>query len=171
MNPQASIIIGTRGSPLAIAQAEETKSRLLKCHTHLTAEDISLKIISTTGDAIQDKALREFGGKGLFTKEIEDQLLNGDITMAVHSMKDMPTLLPDGLEIPVLLPREDARDAFISHRYSSLSDLPEGAKLGTSSLRRAAQALNKRPDLEIVAFRGNVQTRLRKLSEGVAYTK
>lgn len=122
----------------------------------------------TTGDKIQDKSLREFGGKGLFTKEIEDALLSGGIDLAVHSMKDMPTVLPDGLEIACVLEREDVRDAFLSPAGSCLADLPEGAVVGTSSLRRQAQVRRMRPDFRVIEFRGNVETRLRKLSEGLA---
>ena len=125
-------------------------------------------MISTTGDQIQNRPLSEIGGKGLFTKELEEQLHDGSIDLAVHSMKDMPAVLPDGLEICCLLEREDPRDAFMSPVAKSIADLPEGATVGSSSVRRAAQLLNIRPDLEIVQFRGNVQTRLRKLEEGVA---
>jgi len=163
----SQIKIGTRGSPLALAQANETKSRLSLAHG---IEDalIEIVVISTTGDQIQDRSLAEIGGKGLFTKELEEQLHDGRIDMAVHSMKDMPAILPDGLEIACLLQREDARDAFLSPVANSIADLPQGATVGTSSVRRAAQLLNIRPDLNIVQFRGNVQTRLRKLDEGVA---
>lgn len=127
-----------------------------------------IDVIQTSGDRVQDRALSEIGGKGLFTKEIEEKLADGRIHIAVHSMKDMPTVLPSGLTIPCLLPREDVRDAFVSHRYRAIDDLPNGAVVGSSSLRRRAQLLNRRPDLTVVEFRGNVQTRLRKLSEGVA---
>jgi hydroxymethylbilane synthase len=160
--------IGTRGSPLALAQAEETKQRLLEAHADLTDGDIEIVVISTKGDRIQDRALSEVGGKGLFTEEIEAGLANGDLDMAVHSMKDMPTDLPDGLTIRCYLPREDARDAFISTKAGSLTELPGGSVVGTSSLRRQAQVLHRRPDLTVVPFRGNVQTRLRKLGEGQA---
>ena len=129
---------------------------------------IDIIVISTTGDQIQNRSLAEIGGKGLFTKEIEEQLHDGSIDMAVHSMKDMPAELPDGLEICCLLEREDPRDAFMSPVAKSIADLPEGAVVGSSSVRRGAQLLNLRPDLQIVQFRGNVQTRLRKLEEGVA---
>ena len=159
--------IGTRGSPLALAQAHETRARLAKAHD-LAEDGFEIQVIKTTGDQIQDRALSEIGGKGLFTKEIEEALLNGRIDIAVHSMKDMPTVLPDGLIIPCLLPREDVRDAFISHRHAGIAALPEGAVVGSSSLRRRAQLLHRRPDLRVVEFRGNVQTRLRKLEEGVA---
>ena len=161
------IKIGTRGSPLALAQAHETRDRLCKVHD-LDPALIDVIVISTTGDQIQNRSLAEIGGKGLFTKELEEQLHDGSIDMAVHSMKDMPAALPDGLEICCLLEREDPRDAFMSPVARSIADLPEGATVGSSSVRRAAQLLNIRPDLEIVQFRGNVQTRLRKLEEGVA---
>lgn len=159
--------IGTRGSPLALWQANDVRSRLIAAHGWQDAQ-VQVCTFKTSGDKIQDKSLRDFGGKGLFTKEIEDALLIGDINLAVHSMKDMPTLLPDGLEIACVLQREDVRDAFLSHSASSLTDLPKGAVVGTSSLRRQAQVRRLRPDLKIVEFRGNVETRLRKLSQGVA---
>jgi hydroxymethylbilane synthase len=166
-DPDQPLKIGTRGSPLALAQAEETRARLMKAHD-LPEEAFEIVVIRTTGDQVQDRALSEIGGKGLFTKEIEEALLSGGIDIAVHSMKDMPTILPQGLDLPCLLPREDVRDAFVSLKYRSLADLPEGAIFGTSSLRRRAQLLNRRPDLRMVEFRGNVQTRLRKLGEEVA---
>ncbi len=159
--------IGTRGSPLALAQAYETRDRLMAAHG-LTEHNFEIVVIKTTGDRIQDRPLGEIGGKGLFTKEIEDALLDGSIDMAVHSMKDMPVKQPAGLLLNCYLPREDVRDAFVSLKYKSIADLPIGAKLGSSSLRRRAQILNRRPDINVVEFRGNVQTRLRKLSEGVA---
>ncbi len=161
------IRIGTRGSRLALAQAHETRDRLVAAHG-LKAEDIEIVVIETTGDRVQDRPLSEIGGKGLFTKEIEDALLEGRIELAVHSMKDMPTVLPDGLEISCLLPREDVRDAFISPKAASLAELPQGAVVGSSSLRRQAQIKAKRPDLQVIMYRGNVETRLRKLTEGVA---
>ena len=164
----AKLNIGTRGSPLALAQAEEVKSRLLAAHPDLGPDDVAIVVIATTGDRIQGKPLREFGGKGLFTKEIEEALLAGDIQMAVHSMKDVPTELPPGLGISTLLPREDPRDGFLSPIARSLAELPRGATVGSSSLRRVAQIRRARPDLQIVDFRGNVNTRMRKLSEGVA---
>ncbi len=159
--------IGTRGSPLALAQAFETRARLMDAHD-LPEAAFEIVVIKTTGDAIQNRPLSEIGGKGLFTKEIEEALFSGAIDIAVHSMKDMPTVLPDGLEISTLLPREDVRDAFISRKYKSIAELPKGAVVGSSSLRRRAQLAAIRPDLELVEFRGNVQTRLRKLDEGVA---
>ena len=163
----ARVRIGTRGSPLALAQAEEVRRRLMAAHG-LDEAAFEIRTFKTTGDRIQDRPLSEAGGKGLFTKEIEEALLAGEIELAVHSMKDMPTELPQGLIIPALLPREDVRDAFISLRYTSLADLPAGATVGTSSLRRQAQVRRMRPDLKVVEFRGNVETRLRKLEQGVA---
>ena len=168
MNPQPKLRIGTRGSPLALAQAEEVKSRLLAAPPALADDAVTIVVIATTGDQIQSKPLKEFGGKGLFTKEIEEALLAGEIDMAVHSMKDVPTELPPGLGIVCLLPREDPRDGFLSPIANSLDELPEGATVGSSSLRRVAQIHHVRPDLVVVNFRGNVNTRMRKLSEGVA---
>ncbi len=165
---QQSIKIGTRGSPLALAQAHDVKARLLAAHNSLSAGQIEIVVIKTSGDRILDKHLMTAGGKGLFTKEIEEALLDGDIHCAVHSSKDMPTKLPDGLCLTVFLPREDPRDVFISDKFSHFLDLPKGAVLGTASLRRRAQALHLRSDLKVVTFRGNVQTRLKKLGEGEA---
>ena len=159
--------IGTRGSALALAQAHETRDRLMAAHA-LPAEAFEIVVIKTTGDRVLDRALSEIGGKGLFTKEIEEALLEASIDIAVHSMKDMPTVLPDGLTLAAYLPREDVRDAFVSMRHDSLAALPSGTVVGSSSLRRRAQLLNRRPDLRVVEFRGNVQTRMRKLAEGVA---
>jgi len=163
----AKIRIGTRGSPLALAQARQVAARLASAHA-LALEQCELVIIKTTGDRITDRPLIEAGGKGLFTKELEEALFARDIDLAVHSMKDMPAVLPDGLEISAILEREDPRDAFVSLKYKSLAEMPEGAVIGTSSPRRQAQVLRARPDLEVVGFRGNVETRLRKLEEGVA---
>lgn len=165
--PNKELKIGTRGSPLALVQAEDVQRRLLAAHPELTPDDVTIVLIVTTGDRVQDRTLLELGGKGLFTQEIEEQLLSGDIDLAVHSSKDMPTRLPEGLELSVFLPREDPRDAFISFKSTSLQELPQGAVLGTASLRRGAQALKLRPDLNVVAFRGNVGTRLKKLEDGV----
>ena len=165
--PASPLKIGTRGSPLALAQAYETRSRLSQAFD-LSENCFEIIVIKTTGDRILDRPLKEIGGKGLFTKEIEEDLLSGKIDIAVHSMKDMPTLQPDGLILDTYLPREDVRDAFVSLSHDGLADLPEGAKLGSSSLRRRAQLMLKRPDLEVVEFRGNVQTRLKKLEDGVA---
>ncbi|WP_404423184.1 hydroxymethylbilane synthase [Thalassospira australica] len=159
--------IGTRGSPLALAQAHEVRDELAKAHPEFAAEGaIAITVITTTGDRILDRALSEVGGKGLFTKEIDDALLGGDIDLAVHSMKDVPTILPDGMVLPTILPREDVRDAFISLKYKSFAEMPAGSVIGSASLRRQAMILNKYPELKVITFRGNVQTRLRKLEEG-----
>ena len=166
-SPARPLGIGTRGSPLALAQAHETRARLMAAFD-LPEDAFRIQVIKTTGDRVQDRPLKEIGGKGLFTKEIEEALLSGAIDIAVHSMKDMPVEQPQGLTLDCYLPREDVRDAFVSLGPGALADLPQGAVVGTSSLRRRAQLLNRRPDLRVVEFRGNVQTRLRKLSEGVA---
>ncbi len=166
-SPARPLRIGTRGSPLALAQAHETRARLMAAFG-LPEAAFAITVIKTTGDRVQDRPLKEIGGKGLFTKEIEEALLSGVIDIAVHSMKDMPVEQPEGLVLATYLPREDVRDAFVSLRHGGLADLPEGAVVGTSSLRRRAQLLNRRPDLRVVEFRGNVQTRLKKLGEGVA---
>lgn len=165
--PQNPLNIGTRGSPLALAQAHETRERLARAFD-LPFEAFTIVVIKTTGDKIIDRPLKEIGGKGLFTREIEDDMLLGKIDIAVHSMKDMPTYQPDGLVLDTYLPREDVRDAFISPRAKSLDDLAPGTIVGTSSLRRRAQLKLRRPDLEVVEFRGNMQTRLAKLEQGVA---
>lgn len=163
------LTIGTRGSPLALAQAHEVRRRLLATHgtTHL---DVKIEIISTAGDRSQaaNTPMGTIGGKGLFSKEIEDRLLDGSIDIGVHSSKDMATHLPEGLIMPIFLPREDVRDAFISHKAKSLDDLPEGAIIGTSSIRRRAQLKRYRPDLQMIEFRGNVGTRLKKLEDNIA---
>lgn len=159
--------IGTRGSALALAQAHETRARLMSAHD-LPEDAFEIVVIKTTGDRVLDRPLKEIGGKGLFTREIEDALLDLEIDIAVHSMKDMPVLQPDGLVIDCYLPRQDARDGFVSDRWTSIDALPAGTRVGSSSLRRRAQLIHRRPDLEVVEFRGNVQTRLKKLSEGVA---
>ena len=165
---QARIIrIGTRGSALALAQAHEVRGRLMAAHK-LPDTAFEIVVIKTSGDIILDRPLAEVGGKGLFTKEIEEALLARTIDLAVHSMKDMQTALPPGLTLGAVLPREDVRDAFISFKYPSLAAMPAGARVGTSSLRRQAQVKRLRPDLEVVGFRGNVQTRLNKLRDGVA---
>jgi hydroxymethylbilane synthase len=161
------IRIGTRGSPLALRQAHQIKDSLQAAHD-LDPNDLEIIIIKTSGDRIQDKPLSEVGGKGLFTKEIEEALLAGTIDIAVHSMKDVETVLPGGLVIDCFPPREDVRDAFISLSAPSLAGLPAGARIGTSSLRRQSQVLRLRPDLTVVPFRGNVETRLGKLASGVA---
>jgi len=157
--------IGTRGSKLAFAQAYETRRRLMEAHD-LPEEAIEIIPMSTAGDRIQDRALSEIGGKGLFTEEIEQALTDGRIDLAVHSTKDMPTVLPDGLHLSVFLEREDPRDAFIGRTASRLLDLPQGATVGSSSLRRQALIRRLRPDIQVVIFRGNVDTRLRKLEAG-----
>ncbi|TWG97991.1 hydroxymethylbilane synthase [Mesorhizobium sp. J18] len=161
------IRIGTRGSALALAQAAETRARLMTAHA-LPEEAFDIVVISTSGDRIQDRSLANAGGKGLFTKELEEALFDNRIDLAVHSSKDMPTILPDRLEISAFLEREDVRDVFIGRAAKRLEDLPQGAKLGTSSLRRQALALRMRPDLNVSLFRGNVQTRLSKLENGEA---
>ena len=165
--PAAAFKIGTRGSPLAMAQANETRARLAEAWD-LPFEAFTIVIIKVTGDQIIDRPLKEIGGKGLFTREIEEALLAGEIDIAVHSMKDMPTLQPEGLLLDTYLPREDVRDAFVSRSAGGLADLAQGATVGTSSLRRRAQLRARRPDLNVVEFRGNVQTRLKKLDDGVA---
>jgi len=165
--PDRPLRIGTRGSPLALAQAHETRARLMAAHD-LPEAAFAIVVIKVTGDQVQDRALKEIGGKGLFTREIEEALLDGGIDIAVHSMKDMPVDQPEGLVIDCYLPREDVRDAFVSPAVAGISALPQGAVVGSSSLRRRAQLAHRRPDLELVEFRGNVQTRLRKLEEGVA---
>ena len=165
--PENALKIGTRGSPLALAQAHETRARLAAAFD-LPFEAFTIVVIKTTGDRVIDRPLKEIGGKGLFTKEIEEAMLSGDIDIAVHSMKDMPVAQPAGLLLDTYLPREDVRDAFVSLSHDGIADLAEGATVGTSSLRRRAQLLARRPDLNIVEFRGNVQTRLQKLENGVA---
>ncbi len=159
--------LGTRGSPLALAQAHETRDRLAAAFD-LPLEAFEVVVIKTTGDRIIDRPLKEIGGKGLFTREIEEAMLSGEIDIAIHSMKDMPVLQPEGLVLDTYLPREDVRDAFVAPHVGGLAELPEGAKVGTSSLRRKAQVLVAYPHLQVVEFRGNVQTRLRKLDDGVA---
>ncbi len=164
---EKTIRIGTRGSPLALAQAHEVRALLMRAHGF--GEDrFAIEVIKTSGDIILDRPLSEVGGKGLFTKEIEQALLEQQIDLAVHSMKDVATALPEGLGISAILEREDVRDAFISLKYKTLDEMPAGAKVGTSSLRRQSQVRSMRPDLEVVEFRGNVQTRLQKLADGVA---
>jgi hydroxymethylbilane synthase len=156
-----SFTIGTRGSPLALAQANETRRRLAETRGW-DCERIELKVIRTSGDTVQDRSLAEAGGKGLFTKEIDIALLAGEIDAAVHSAKDLPTLIPEGVALAGFLPREDVRDALISAVAESIEGLPLGASLGAASLRRQAQALRLRPDLKVELLRGNVETRLRK---------
>ena len=165
--------IGSRASPLALTQAEAVRARLALANDALADPDaVEIVAMTTTGDAVRDRRLMEIGGKGLFTKEIEEALLAGAIDMAVHSMKDVPTFLPDGLVIAALLPREDPRDALLVDTarlgdLRSIAALPRGATVGTASLRRQALLLHQRPDLEVVPLRGNVETRVRKLKEGL----
>jgi hydroxymethylbilane synthase len=166
-DPTSPFRIGTRGSPLALAQAHETRARLSNAFD-LAEDAFEIVVIMTTGDRVLDRPLKEVGGKGLFTREIEESMLAEEIDIAVHSMKDMPVEQPEGLVLDCFLPREDVRDAFISPTGGTLAGLEVGTRVGTSSLRRKAQLLNRRPDLEVVEFRGNVQTRLRKLEDGVA---
>ncbi len=159
--------LGTRGSPLAIIQTNELRDALAAAHPELAAPGaIEVVPIQTTGDKVQDRALAEIGGKGLFTREIEERLIDRRIDMAVHSVKDVPTWMPDGFELVGMLPRADARDTLLGGQ--SLASLKPGTVVGTSSIRRQAQVLHARPDLKIVPFRGNVQTRMRKLAEGLA---
>lgn len=161
--------IGTRGSPLAMAQAHEVRDLLIKHYPELgVVGAIEIVKISTTGDQVQDRALSEVGGKGLFSKEIDAAQLDGRIDIAVHSMKDLETHLVAGIELTAALEREDVRDVLITNKASGLDQLPPGSLVGTSSLRRQAQILHRRPDLKVSLFRGNVQTRLRKLAEGEA---
>ncbi|CAA7616393.1 hydroxymethylbilane synthase [Magnetospirillum sp. UT-4] len=167
MSDTPILTIGTRGSPLALAQTVETRDRLAAAWPELAAPGaIAIQVIQTTGDLVQNRPLAEIGGKGLFTKELDESMLDGRIDLAVHSMKDVPTVLPDGIVLPCVLPREDVRDAFICLKARTLAELPAGAVIGSASLRRAAQILHRRPDLKVVNFRGNVQSRLRKLGEG-----
>jgi hydroxymethylbilane synthase len=166
--PSGTILrLGTRGSPLALTQARMVRAALAQAHG-MEPERIAIETIRTSGDRIQDRPLADAGGKGLFTKEIEEALIAGTIDLAVHSSKDMPTVLPSGLVLTAFLEREDPRDAFISRKASSIADLPRGATVGTASLRRQAMMKRLRPDLAVVPLRGNVETRLRKLEEGVA---
>lgn len=165
--PVRPLKIGTRGSLLALWQAHEARRCLMEAFA-LPEAAFEVVVIKVLGDQVQDKALRDIGGKGLFTREIEEALLDGTIDIAVHSMKDMPTLQPEGLVLDCYLKRADVRDAFVSPRHGSIAELPPGATVGSSSLRRRAQLALRRPDLKLVEFRGNVQTRMRKLEEGVA---
>lgn len=159
--------IGTRGSPLALWQANEVRRRLGEAHPELADDDaVHIEIIRTSGDRLQQGTLSDVGGKGLFTKEIEEAMLAGTIDIAVHSMKDVPTWFPDGLTIDCLLPRADPRDALIAPGAETIADLPAGITVGTASLRRKALLLHRRPDLTVVPLRGNVDTRLGKVSAG-----
>ncbi len=161
----APLRIGSRGSPLALVQARTVRARLAAV-LKLDEDDIEIVVIRTTGDMIQDRPLSEAGGKGLFTKEIEEALLDGRIDLAVHSSKDMPTFSQPGLMLAACLEREDPRDAFICRKAKTLAELPQGATLGTVSQRRQAIAMRARPDLKVVPIRGNVDTRLRKVDSG-----
>ncbi len=165
--PSRQLRIGARGSPMALHQAALVRDRLIAAHPGLGATGaVEIVAIRTTGDRVQDRRLAEIGGKGLFTKEIEEALLSGAIDLAVHSLKDMETWLPDGLEIGCVLARDDPRDALLSRAAARLADLPAGARIGTASLRRQAQLLRRRPDLSVIPIRGNVNTRLDKLAAG-----
>ncbi len=165
MADPSTLVIGTRGSPLALRQAHEVEDRLAAALGWDKAQ-LPLSVIKTTGDAIQDRPLSEAGGKGLFTKELDTALLEGTIDLGVHSAKDLPTRLPDGLVIAGYLRREDVRDAFISGVAGSIAALPKGAVLGSASLRRQAQVRRARPDIEVTLLRGNVGTRLAKVESG-----
>ena len=158
--------LGTRGSPLALAQAHQIADSVRAASGG--AYDIEIVAFTTTGDKLTTERLINSGGKGLFTRELDDALSRGELDLAVHSLKDVPSVLPDGQIFAAFPEREDPRDGFLSHKARSIRELPEGAKLGTASLRREAQALSLRPDLEVVTFRGNVATRMRKLEEGLA---
>lgn len=161
------IVIGTRESPLAMVQTNTVAALLKETHAEL-AQDGMLKIdaVKTTGDIVLDRPLSEIGGKGLFTKELDRALMDRSVDIAVHSMKDLETWLPEGMAIGCILPREDPRDAFIGAKVKTMDELPEGARVGTASLRRQAQLLSIRPDLDVDIIRGNVQTRLKKLAAG-----
>lgn len=164
MSKLTKIRIGTRKSPLALAQAEEVRALLAENWPELTVEIVPM---TTSGDTFTDRPLADIGGKGLFTKEIEDALLAKQIDIAVHSIKDMQTVLPDGLTLGCIIEREDPRDRLVGHALHSLDDLPKGASFGTSSLRRSSQLLMRRPDIQIVPLRGSVQTRLQKMESGL----
>jgi hydroxymethylbilane synthase len=167
MTTSPKLTIGTRGSPLALAQAHEVRDRLLAAHPELSEPGaVDISIVKTLGDQILDRPLSEVGGKGLFTKELDEAMLDGRIDLAVHSMKDVATVLPEGIDLPCILEREDPRDAFMCLKAKSFADLPDGAVVGTSGLRRAAQVLNRYPHLRVESLRGNVQTRMKKLQEG-----
>jgi hydroxymethylbilane synthase len=159
--------IGTRGSPLALAQAHLVRKLVAEAHEVAEAE-IAVEVIQTSGDRLKEAPLAEVGGKGLFSKEIEEALFDKRVDIGVHSSKDLATVLPDGLFLPAFLEREDIRDAFVSLAAKSLADMPRGSRMGSSSIRRAAQVRRQRPDLVVVPFRGNVDTRLKKLRDGIA---
>ncbi len=167
MSAHSALRIGTRGSPLALAQTGQVIARLTELHPRLgEPRAVETVVVSTTGDRVRHELLSDLGGKGLFTKELDEAMLDGRIDIAVHSMKDMPTVLPDGIAAHAVMPREDPRDAFISHKSKDMAGLPAGARVGTASLRRSAQVRRARPDLSVVPLRGNVDTRLKKLDAG-----
>ncbi|MDP7102063.1 MAG: hydroxymethylbilane synthase, partial [Rhodospirillales bacterium] len=159
--------VGTRGSPLALTQTNQVISILKEHHAVLCKNGaVDTIVIKTTGDREQSRLLSEIGGKGLFTKELDEAMLRNEIDIAVHSMKDMPTFMPDGIVLHAITERIDPRDAFISTKAKTIAELPQGAVVGTASLRRKSQILNMRPDLKVVPFRGNVETRISKLEAG-----
>jgi hydroxymethylbilane synthase len=160
-----NIKIGTRSSPLALAQAYETRDMLNRVYP---AHEVEIVPVTTTGDKVQDRPLSEVGGKGVFTKELDEALYDGRIDIAAHSMKDVPTWLPDNIKLVCMFEREDVRDVLVSPKYKSFDEMPDGSVIGTTSLRRQSQILARHPKLKVTLFRGNVQTRLRKLNEGVA---
>lgn len=167
MSAHSALRIGTRGSPLALAQTGQVIARLTELHPRLgEPRAVETVAVSTTGDRVRHELLSDLGGKGLFTKELDEAMLDGRIDIAVHSMKDMPTVLPDGIAAHAVMPREDPRDAFISNRSKDVAGLPAGARVGTASLRRSAQVRRAHPDLSVVPLRGNVDTRLKKLDAG-----
>ncbi|NQV82264.1 MAG: hydroxymethylbilane synthase [Rhodospirillales bacterium] len=169
MTDNSPLRIGTRGSPLALAQAHDVRDRMCMADPALAGDGmLVIEIIKTTGDMVLDRPLADVGGKGLFSKEIDEALLDGRVDLAVHSMKDLETWLAEGIALAAILEREDPRDVFISNTAATLDDLATGSVVGTSSLRRQAQILRRRPDLKVEAFRGNVQTRLQKLKDGEA---
>jgi len=169
MNDLGPLRIGTRGSPLALTQTSTVISALKNAHPLLKQKGATeMVVITTTGDRVQNRLLAEVGGKGMFTKELDEALLNDQIDIGIHSMKDMPTYLPEGIALHAIMPREDVRDAFVSSKYASFKELPEGATVGTASLRRKSQLLHARPDLRITPLRGNVDTRLKKIEDGEA---
>ena len=169
MNDIGPLRIGTRGSPLALTQTGTVMDALKTAHPLLRRKGaIEMVVITTTGDRVQSRMLSEIGGKGMFTKELDEALLSDQIDLGIHSMKDMPTFLPENISLHAIMPREDVRDAFISEKYESFNDLPKGATLGTASLRRKSQILIARPDLRVVPLRGNVDTRLKKIADGEA---
>jgi len=167
MKENGQLRIGSRGSPLALAQTGKVIQTLKNIHSRLREKNaIEIIVINTTGDRIRNQLLAELGGKGLFTKELDEALFRKEIDIAVHSMKDVPTVLPEGIVLHAIMTREDVRDAFVSSKAASLKDLPPDSSIGTASLRRKSQILNCRPDLRIVPLRGNVDTRLKKIKEG-----